>query len=123
MDAKVVSQQAVSEAAEVVAGKIDTLLERATDLVLGAPVAGSMQWRQAFAARDTPAGHAALELRARVKIAIAEGASVYLRDEVERLYRTGAFAPPAAPVESPARRSQSRAHRRSIPENQQLTIW
>lgn len=123
MDAKVVSQQAISEAAEVVAEKIDALLERATDLVLGAPVPGSTQWRQAFDARNTPAGRAALELRAQVKVAIAEGAGVHLRGEAERLGRAGAFAPSAAPVDTSARRPRSRAHRDAGPESQQLSIW
>lgn len=128
MDAKEVSQQAITETAEVVAEKIDVLLEQATDVVLGAPKPGSAQWRQMWEARDTADGRAALEQRARVKIAIAESAGVDLRHGLEQVHRTGVFTPPGAAVEHRAKRPQSRGRRNpaagsSLPECQQLAIW
>ncbi|NKZ73697.1 hypothetical protein GS934_00945 [Rhodococcus hoagii] len=56
MGAREVRPEAITEVAEEVAEKIDVLLERATDTVLGAPQPGSDAWQQAWAARDTDAG-------------------------------------------------------------------
>ncbi|NKS85643.1 hypothetical protein GS894_23890 [Rhodococcus hoagii] len=56
MSAREVPREAIAEAAEAVAEKIDVLLERATDAVLGAPRPGSEAWQQAWAPEiPTPA--------------------------------------------------------------------
>lgn len=128
MDAKDVSQQAITEAAEVVAEKIDTLLERAADVLLGAPKPGSAQWHQAWAARDTAAGRAALERRARMKIAIAETAGVTLCHGSDDLRRAGVPAQQVATVEHRTQRPPSRSRRGSaasgvLSGSQQLAIW
>jgi len=89
MGAREVPPEAIAEAAEAVAEKIDVLLERATDAVLGAPQPGSDAWQAAWAARDTDAGRAALAHRTRVKSAIAVAAGVDPRPELERARRAG----------------------------------
>ncbi|WP_458683727.1 hypothetical protein [Prescottella equi] len=89
MGAKEMPPEAIAEAGEAVAEKIDVLLERATDAVLGAPQPGSEAWQRAWAARDTDAGRAELAHRARVKIAIAAAAGVDLQHELERARRAG----------------------------------
>ncbi|MBM4495950.1 hypothetical protein GS426_08305 [Rhodococcus hoagii] len=48
MGAREVRPEAITEVAEEVAEKIDVLLERATDTVLGAPQPGSDAWQQAW---------------------------------------------------------------------------
>ncbi|BCN61480.1 hypothetical protein RE9427_48500 (plasmid) [Prescottella equi] len=70
MGAREVPYEAITEAAEAVAEKIDVLLERANDAVIRAPRPGSEAWRQAWAARDTAAGRAASAHRARIKTAV-----------------------------------------------------
>ncbi|QCQ90939.1 hypothetical protein [Rhodococcus sp. SGAir0479] len=120
MGAREVPHDAIAEAADAVAEKIDVLLERATDAVLGAPQPGSEAWRQAWAARETDAGHAARAHRARVKIAIAEAAGVDARPEVDRARRAGLLTrePAAQAPEKPPRRRRS-------PQggSDQLSMW
>lgn len=128
MGATGVPQDAITEAADAVAEKIDVLLERATDAVLGGPRPGSEQWRQAWDTRDTAAGRAALEHRTRVKIAIAEAAGVDPRHEIERARRAGLLAPPsrsAEVVESPrrTRRRRGPAAGGATSACHQLAIW
>ncbi|NKR80163.1 hypothetical protein GS491_23395 [Rhodococcus hoagii] len=89
MGAREVRPEAITEVAEEVAEKIDVLLERATDTVLGAPQPGSDAWQQAWAARDTDAGRAALAHRTRIKAAIAQAAGVDPGPELERARRAG----------------------------------
>ncbi len=89
-----------SWAAEAVAEKIDVLLERATDAVLGAPRPGSEAWQQAWAARDTAAGRAASAHRAQAKTSIAVAAGVDPSRELERARRAGILAGETA-TESP----------------------
>ena len=62
-----VSQESIVDAAEMIAEKLDVLLERATDTVLGTPRPGSPQWRQDWDSRDSAAGRAEAAQRARVK--------------------------------------------------------
>ena len=97
---------AIVDAADIVAEKIDVLLERAVDVVLDAPRAGSPQWRQAWESRDSESGRTAAAQRARVKAAIAELAG--LRTEA---------SPHAAP------RPRRRDARASQTTSQQLAIW
>lgn len=97
---------AIADAADVVAEKIDILLERATDAVLGAPPAGSQQWRQLWDSRDSETGRVAAAQRARVKAAIADLAGV--RND-------GGPQPQVQP--------RRRATRASRPASQQLAIW
>lgn len=123
-----VSQQAIAEAAELVAEKIDVLLERATDVVMGAPRAGSPQWKQAWASRDTDAGRAEVEHRARVKIAIAEAAGVGLSHELERSQRAGMLTRQDAAVTEAGKRRRTSRIREASParagsEFEQLAIW
>ncbi|WP_430336194.1 hypothetical protein [Rhodococcus sp. ACT016] len=119
MGAREVPPEAITEAADAVAEKIDVLLERATDTVLGAPQPGSDAWQQAWAARDTDSGRAELAHRARVKIAIARAAGVDPRSEIERAGRAGILADEnaAEPPETPKRR------RRSGDGGGQLSMW
>ena len=102
-----VPQESIVDAAEVIAEKLDVLLERATDTVLGTPRPGSPQWRQDWDSRDSDAGRTAADQRARVKEAIT---ALALRHYV-----------------TPAARQVSRPHRRtmtaSAPASQQLAIW
>ena len=101
--------EAIAEAADVVAEKIDLLLERATDAVLRAPTAGSQGWRKAWESRDSDAGHVAAAQRARVKAAIADLAGL----------RTEASSQATPPQQQPRRRDA----RASQPTSQQLAIW
>ncbi|WP_145238424.1 hypothetical protein [Prescottella equi] len=111
--------EAIAEAAEAVAEKIDVPLERATDAVLGAPRPGSDAWQQACAARDTEAGRAELAHRTRVKTAIAAAAGVDPRPELERAQRAGRLA--GETVSEPPQRSQRR--RGSGDGDDQLSMW
>ncbi|WP_157662961.1 hypothetical protein [Prescottella equi] len=119
MGAREVPPEAIAEAAEAVAEKIDVLLERATDAVLGAPRPGSDEWQQAWAARDTEAGRAELAHRTRVKVAIARAAGMDPRPELERAQRAGILA--GEPVAEPPQRPQRR--RRSGDGDDQLSMW
>ncbi|MBM4575898.1 hypothetical protein GS415_08495 [Rhodococcus hoagii] len=77
MGAREVRPEAITEVAEEVAEKIDVLLERATDTVLGAPQPGSDAWQTGVGRTATPdAGRAALAHRTRIKAAIAQAAGV-----------------------------------------------
>ncbi|AVP71398.1 hypothetical protein [Prescottella equi] len=119
MGAKEVPPEAITEAAEAVAEKIDVLLERATDAVLGAPQPGSEAWQQAWAARDTDAGRAELAHRTRIKAAIAEAAGVDPRPELERARRAGIVT-----AEPTAGTSPEKAKRRRRPGgDDQLSMW
>lgn len=123
--ARGVSQEAIAEAADAVAEKIDVLLERATDTVLGAPRPGSPQWRRAWESRESEAGRVALEQRVWVKIAIAEAAGVDSRHELDRARRAGVLVS-RSEVEPanggrPRRRGGAAGARQS--ESQQLSIW
>ncbi|MFF0818366.1 hypothetical protein ACFYVR_24950 [Rhodococcus sp. NPDC003318] len=122
MGARGVSEEAVVEAAETVAEKIDVLLERATDAVLGAPWPGSPQWRQEWESRESDSGRAALEQRARVKIAIAVLAGVDPRHEIERACRAGIVA--AIDVTGHGHRRPAGARlRTAAAAADQLAIW
>ncbi|WP_430336206.1 hypothetical protein [Rhodococcus sp. ACT016] len=113
-----VPPEAITEAAEALAEKIDVLLERATDTVLGAPQPGSDAWQAAWAVRDTDAGRAEIAHRTRVKIAIARAAGVDPRPELERARRAGILAEETAePPEKPKRR------RRPGCSDGQLSMW
>ncbi|MBP0079818.1 hypothetical protein B0F69_23180 [Rhodococcus hoagii] len=111
--------EAITEVAEEVAEKIDVLLERATDTVLGAPQPGSDAWQQAWAARDTDAGRAALAHRTRIKAAIAQAAGVDPGPELERARRAGIVTddPTAEPPPERAKR------RRRPGDEDQLSMW
>jgi hypothetical protein len=102
-----VSQESIVDAAEMIAEKLDVLLERATDTVLGTPRPGSPQWRQDWDSRDSDAGRTAAEQRVMVKEAIT---ALALRHYV-----------------TPTARQAPRPHRRSMaasaPVSQQLAIW
>lgn len=104
--------EAIAEAADVVAEKIDVLLERATDAVLGSPNAGSHEWRQAWESRDSEAGRMAAAQRARVKATIAELAG--LRTEMGPQHQSE-----PQPQPRPRRRDTSASH----PSSQQLAFW
>ena len=119
MGAREVPPEAIAEAAEAVAEKIDVLLERATDTVLGAPQPGSDAWQQAWAARDTAAGRAALAHRTRVKTAIAAAAGVDPRPELERAQCAGVLDGETA-AELP---EKPRRRRRMGDSVGQLSIW
>lgn len=106
-----VSQESIVDAAEMIAEKLDVLLERATDAVLGAPRAGSQQWRQDWDSRDSPAGRRTAEQRAQVKEAIAELIGIDLRPQA---------APSSRLLSGSRRRGQASASR---PVSQQLAIW
>jgi hypothetical protein len=128
-DARGVTPEAIVEVAETVVEKIDVLLERATDAVLGAPRPGTPLWRQAWESRESESGRAALEQRARVKIAIAELAGVDPRHEYERARRAGVL-PIRTEIAEVAVGQQQRVSRRrgtaaaaSRSESQQLAIW
>ncbi len=102
-----VPQESIVDAAEMIAEKLDVLLERATDTVLGTPRPGTPQWRQDWDSRDSDAGRTAAEQRARVKEEIA---ALVLRHHT-----------------TPSPRHVPRRHRRgatagSTP-SQQLAIW
>ncbi|MGW9567008.1 hypothetical protein [Prescottella equi] len=119
MGARKVPPEAIAEAAEAVAEKIDVLLERATDTVLGAPQPGSDAWQQVWAARDTDAGRAALAHRTRVKTAIAAAAGVDPRPELERARRAGIVTD-----EPTAETPPEKAKRRRRPGgDDQLPMW
>lgn len=101
-----VPQESIVDAAEVVAEKLDLLLERATDSVLGTPLPGSPQWLREWDARDTAGGRAEAAHRARVKAKIA---ALAIRHHIE-----------------PAPRQVPRPHHRRPAEgsaSQQLAIW
>ncbi|BDC75061.1 hypothetical protein [Prescottella equi] len=119
MGAREVRPEAITEVAEEVAEKIDVLLERATDTVLGAPQPGSDAWQQAWAARDTDAGRAALANRTRIKAAIAQAAGVDPGPELERARRAGIVTddPTAEPPPERAKR------RRRPGDEDQLSMW
>ncbi|MFM1722889.1 hypothetical protein ABEU20_001449 [Rhodococcus sp. PAM 2766] len=119
MGAREVPPESIAEAAEAVAEKIDVLLERATDAVLGAPPPGSEAWQQAWVARDTDAGRTELAHRTRVKTAIAAAAGVDPRPELERARRAGILVGEAVaePPGKPKRR------RRSGNGDDQLSMW
>lgn len=119
MGAREVSPEAITEAAEAVAEKIDVLLERATDTVLGAPQPGSEAWRTAWAARDSDAGRAELAHRTRVKIEIARAAGLDPRPEVERAQRAGVVDS----VPAPERPKASRKRRHAEGGDDQLSMW
>ena len=124
MSARELPHAAIAEAADVVAEKIDVLLERATDAVLGTPTAGSPQWRQEWEARDSDAGRTAFELRARVKIAIAERAGIDTRPEGERERRGGVLGQGGAKGNGyRRRRSRESGSRDMQAECGQLAIW
>ncbi len=108
-----------SWAAEAVAEKIDVLLERATDAVLGAPRPGSEAWQQAWAARDTAAGRAASAHRAQAKTSIAVAAGVDPSRELERARRAGILAGETA-TESPKKPNRCP---RSGHDDGQLPMW
>ncbi|MFD4268187.1 hypothetical protein [Rhodococcus sp. NPDC058481] len=93
-----VSQESIVDAAEMIAEKLDVLLERATDAVLGAPRAGSQQWRQDWDSRESAAGRAAAEQRARVKAEIAALALCHTAParQVPRPRRGGSVVGPAS---------------------------
>ncbi|WJJ14427.1 hypothetical protein P9990_26825 (plasmid) [Prescottella equi] len=121
MGAREVPPEAIAEAAEAVAEKIDVLLERATDTVLGAPRPGSDAWQQAWAARDTDTdtGRAALAHRTRIKAAIAQAAGVDPGPELERARRAGIVTD-----EPTAEAPPVRAKRRRRPGGEdQLSMW
>ena len=119
MGAREVPPETIAEAAEAVAEKIDVLLERATDTVLGAPQPGSDAWQQAWAARDTAAGRAALAHRTRIKTAIAQAAGVDPRPELDRARRAGIVTD-----EPTAEAPPERAKRRRRPGgDDQLSMW
>ena len=123
MGAKKVPPETIAEAAEAVAEKIDVLLERATDTVLGAPPPGSDAWQQAWAARDTDAGRAALAHRTRVKTAIAAAAGVDPRPELERARRAGIVTDEPTD-ESTGETPPEKAKRRRRPVgDDQLPMW
>lgn len=119
MGAREVPPEAIAEVAEEVAEKIDVLLERATDTVLRAPQPGSDAWQQAWAARDTDAGRAALAHRTRIKAAIAQAAGVDPGPELARARRAGIVTnqPTAAPTPGKAKR------RRQPGGEDQLSMW
>ncbi|QDP08271.1 hypothetical protein [Prescottella equi] len=106
MGARKVPDEAIAEAAEALAEKIDVLLERATDVVLGAPRPGSEAWRQAWAARNTAVGRAASAHRVQVKTLIAVAAGVDPRPELERARHAGILAGETS-TEPPNRRPPS----------------
>ncbi|MBU4616217.1 hypothetical protein IM877_15995 [Rhodococcus sp. GG48] len=118
MGAREVPPEAIAEAAEAVAEKIDVLLERATDTVLGAPRPGSDAWQQALAARDTDAGRADLAHRTRVKVAIARAAGMDPRPDPERAQRAGIVT-----AESTVEPRKSKRRRRSGDGDDQLSMW
>lgn len=89
MHATGVSLAAIVDSADSVAEKIDMLLDRAVDTVMGAPTPGSRQWRQGWETRGSAAGYAALEQRMLVKIAIAQRAGVDPRHEIDRARQAG----------------------------------
>lgn len=119
MGAREVPPDAIAEAAEAVAEKIDVLLERATDAVLGAPQPGSDAWQQAWAARDTDAGRAELAHRTRIKTAIAAAAGVDPRPELERARRAGIVTDEPTTVQS----EKTKRRRRSSGSDDQLSMW
>ncbi|MCD7052168.1 hypothetical protein LRS58_15715 [Rhodococcus sp. BH2-1] len=120
MGAREVPHDAITEAAEAVAEKIDVLLERATDHVLGAPQPGSEAWRQQWDSRDTEAGRAALAHRARIKIAIARAAGVDPHHELDRARRAGVL--PDEPASEPSAKPPRR-RRRAAGSDDQLPMW
>ncbi|NKT14607.1 hypothetical protein GS979_07175 [Rhodococcus hoagii] len=119
MGPREVPPEAIAEAAEAVAEKIDVLLERATDAVLRVPAPGSQAWQQAWAARDTATGRAALAHRTRVKASIAAAAGVDPGPELERARRTGIV------TDEPTGETPSgKAKRRRQPGgDDQLSMW
>ena len=119
MGAREVPPEAIAEVAEEVAEKIDVLLERATDTVLGAPQPGSDAWQQAWAARDTDAGRAALAHRTRIKAAIAQAAGVDPRPELERARRAGIVTDEPT-GETPSEKAK---RRRRPGGDDQLSMW
>ncbi|WP_404316506.1 hypothetical protein [Prescottella equi] len=121
MGSREVPPEAISEAAEAVAEKIDVLLERATDTALGAPRPGSDAWQAAWALRDTDAGRAELAHRTQVKIAIARAAGVDSRPELERAQRTGILAGETTTAEPP-RKPDRRRHTAGRGDDQ-LSMW
>ncbi|NKR30145.1 hypothetical protein GS504_02810 [Rhodococcus hoagii] len=119
MGAREVPPEAIAEAGEAVAEKIDVLLERATDAVLGAPQPGSEAWQRAWAARDTDAGRAALAHRIRIKTAIAAAAGVDPRPELERARRAGIVTGEPTAETPPGKAKQ----RRRPGGDDQLSMW
>ena len=119
MGAREVPPETIAEAAEAVAEKIDVLLERATDTVLGAPQPGSDAWQQAWAARDTAAGRAALAHRTRIKTAIAQAAGVDPRPELDRARRAGIVTD--EPTAEASKKTKPR--RRPGGSDDQLSMW
>ena len=101
-----VSQESIVDAAEMIAEKLDVLLERATDTVLGTPRPGSPQWRQDWDSRDSHAGRTAAEQRASVKDAITALVSHHITP---------------ASLQSP--RTRRRGSAAPGPASQQLAIW
>lgn len=122
------SQAAIVEAADAVAEKVDILLDRAVDAVLGAPRAGSQRWHQDWRERESQSGHDALERRARVKITIAQLAGIDPRHEIERLRRMGLPTAGLAEHDAGARRRATPTRRGGgarAPKSGsgQLAIW
>ena len=66
----------VEDAADLIREKLDVLLDRAVDKILGSPQPGSVAWRAAWRDRDTAAGRAAEHRRLLTRIAVAQRAGI-----------------------------------------------
>jgi hypothetical protein len=113
--------------ADAVAERIDVLLERATDSVIGAPRPGSPQWYQEWESRGSASGRAAYEQRMLVKIAIAARAGVDPCHEIDRAHRAGVPWPGIAGAAGTGTAGVRRP-REPVPHppragGQQLAIW
>lgn len=71
-----VADAAVADAVEVLRDRLDVLLDRLTDTVLGTPIPGSARWRAQFDTPDAVTRAVRADSRATVRAMIAERAGV-----------------------------------------------